>query len=125
MTQFKLAAFVVLGALASACGGPDRPANSPSSTDASDASGVDPAGTRDAGTSITNPPDTTGTNTWTPVPGPTAMRRTARLPSTVRATVLVLARDQLAVRRPARSGIERRNRPRWCIAPRPLEVGQC
>jgi hypothetical protein len=63
MTRFKLAAFVVLGALASACGGPDRPANSPSSTDASDASGIDPVGTRDAGTSTSNPPDTTGTNT--------------------------------------------------------------
>jgi hypothetical protein len=59
MLRFNIASAVVLGALASvACGGPEKPA-----TNASDASGLDPAGTRNTGTSLQNPADTTGTNT--------------------------------------------------------------
>jgi hypothetical protein len=64
MIRIDVVVFVVFGALASvACGGPDKPANDPSSTNASDASGLDPASTRNSGTSTQNPPDTTGTNT--------------------------------------------------------------
>jgi hypothetical protein len=59
MFRFKIAVLVAACALTSiACGGPAKPA-----TDASDASGLDPASTRKAGTSLQNPADTTGTNT--------------------------------------------------------------
>jgi len=64
MMRSNVAVLCVVGAASSiGCGGPVKPATDPSSMDASDASGIDPASTRKTGTSTANPPDLTGTNT--------------------------------------------------------------